>query len=66
MVASLGPSIAYWTIRTLGATMRVIEVNSEIPRSFIENGTLAIGAFWHGRLLMMLCLEPSTRRVRGR
>jgi len=57
MVASLGPFVAYWTIRTLGATMQFIEVNPEIPRSFIENGTLAIGAFWHGRLLMMPCLE---------
>jgi lysophospholipid acyltransferase (LPLAT)-like uncharacterized protein len=57
IVASLGPSLAYWTIRILGATMRFKEVNSEIPRSFIEKGTLAIGAFWHGRLLMMPCLE---------
>jgi hypothetical protein len=57
MVASMGPFIAYWTVRILGMTMQFIEVNSEIPRSFIENGTLAIGAFWHGRLLMMPCLE---------
>ena len=65
MVASLGPSLAYWTIRILGATMRFIEVNSEIPRSFIEKGTLAIGAFWHGRLLMMPCLE-SVHKESGR
>ncbi len=57
MVASWGPSLAYWTIRILGSTMRFIEVNSEIPRSFMESRTLAIGAFWHGRLLMMPCLE---------
>lgn len=65
MVASLGPSLAYWSIRILGATMRFIEVNSEIPRSFIEKGTLAIGAFWHGRLLMMPCLE-SVHKESGR
>ncbi len=57
IVASLGPSMAYWTIRILGATMRFKEVNSEIPRAFMEKGVLAIGAFWHGRLLMMPCLE---------
>ncbi len=57
MIASLGPSLAYWTIRILSATMRFSEVNSEIPRSFMEKGVLAIGAFWHGRLLMMPCLE---------
>jgi lysophospholipid acyltransferase (LPLAT)-like uncharacterized protein len=65
IVASLGPSLAYWTIRILGATMRFKEVNSEIPRSFIEKGTLAIGAFWHGRLLMMPCLE-SVHKETGR
>ena len=65
IVASLGPSLAYWTIRILGATMRFMEVNSEIPRSFIEKGTLAIGAFWHGRLLMMPCLE-SVHKESGR
>jgi lysophospholipid acyltransferase (LPLAT)-like uncharacterized protein len=65
MVASLGPSLAYWSIRILGATMRFIEVNSEIPRSLIEKGTLAIGAFWHGRLLMMPCLE-SVHKESGR
>ena len=65
IVASLGPSLAYWTIRVLGATMRFREVNSEIPRSFIEKETLAIGAFWHGRLLMMPCLE-SVHKETGR
>jgi len=49
----LGPWLAYWTIRVLGLTMRFEEVNPEIPRSFWEKGIPAIGAFWHGRLLMM-------------
>jgi len=33
--------------------MRFEEINPEIPRSFWERGVPAIGAFWHGRLLMM-------------
>jgi lysophospholipid acyltransferase (LPLAT)-like uncharacterized protein len=53
LVAWLGPWFAYWTIRFLGLTMRLEEVNSEIPRSFMEKGVCVIGAFWHGRLLMM-------------
>ena len=53
MVAWLGPSLAYWTIEVLGRTMRFEEIHPEIPRSFWENGIPAIGAFWHGRLLMM-------------
>jgi lysophospholipid acyltransferase (LPLAT)-like uncharacterized protein len=53
MVAWWGPWIAYWAIKILGRTMRFEEVNPEIPRSFWEKGIPAIGAFWHGRLLMM-------------
>ena len=53
LVAGLGPSLAYWTIKVLGWTMKFEEVHPEIPRSFQENGILGIGAFWHGRLLMM-------------
>jgi lysophospholipid acyltransferase (LPLAT)-like uncharacterized protein len=53
LVEWLGPWLAYWTIRILGRTMRFEEVHPEIPRSFWEKGTPAIGAFWHGRLLMM-------------
>jgi lysophospholipid acyltransferase (LPLAT)-like uncharacterized protein len=53
MVAWLGPSLAYWTIRTLGWTMRFEEVHPEIPRFLWDRGIPGIGAFWHGRLLMM-------------
>jgi len=53
VVAWLGPWLAYWTIKVLGRTMRFKEINPEIPRSFWERGIPAIGAFWHGRLLMM-------------
>jgi len=53
LVARLGPWLAYWTIKFLGRTMRFEEINPEIPRSFLERGIPAIGAFWHGRLLMM-------------
>jgi len=53
LVAWWGPSVAYWAIRLLGRTMRFEEIHPEIPRSFWEGGIPAIGAFWHGRLLMM-------------
>ncbi len=53
LVARLGPWLAYWTIRILGRTMRFEEVHPEIPRSLWERGIPGIGAFWHGRLLMM-------------
>jgi len=53
LVSWFGPSLAFWTIKFLGQTMRFEEVNPEIPRYFWERGMPAIGAFWHGRLLMM-------------
>jgi len=53
LVAWWGPWLAYWVIKILGRTMRFEEINPEIPRSFWEKGISAIGAFWHGRLLMM-------------
>jgi lysophospholipid acyltransferase (LPLAT)-like uncharacterized protein len=53
LVSWWGPWLAYWTIKLLGLTMRFEEIHPEIPRSFWERRTPAIGAFWHGRLLMM-------------
>jgi lysophospholipid acyltransferase (LPLAT)-like uncharacterized protein len=53
LVAALGPWLAYWTIRILGFTMRMEQVHPEVPTFFRERGIPAIGAFWHGRLLMM-------------
>jgi len=53
LVAWWGPWFAYWTIKMLAWTMRFEEIDPEIPRGFWEKGIPAIGAFWHGRLLMM-------------
>jgi lysophospholipid acyltransferase (LPLAT)-like uncharacterized protein len=53
MVAWLGPWLAYWTIRTLAWTMRFEEANLELVRALWEGKAPWIGAFWHGRLLMM-------------
>jgi lysophospholipid acyltransferase (LPLAT)-like uncharacterized protein len=53
LVVWWGPWFAYWTIKLLSLTMRFTEIHPEIPRSFWERRTPAIGAFWHGRLLMM-------------
>jgi len=53
LVSWLGPWLAYWTIKILSWTMEFDEINPEVPRRFWENAIPAIGAFWHGRLLMM-------------
>src|SRR4030042_4568578 len=53
LVVWLGPWFAYWTVNFLSLTMQFEEINPEIPRDFWEKGIPAIGAFWHGRLLMM-------------
>jgi lysophospholipid acyltransferase (LPLAT)-like uncharacterized protein len=53
LVAWLGPWLAYWAIKILAWTMRFEEIHPEILRDFLEKGIPVIGAFWHGRLLMM-------------
>src|SRR5512144_701492 len=53
LVASLGSWFAYWVIKVLAWTMHFEEIHPEIPRQFWDKGVPAIGAFWHGRLLMM-------------
>ncbi len=53
LVAWWGPWLAFWTIRILSWTMRFDEVHPEIVRRYWDRGVPAIGAFWHGRLLMM-------------
>jgi len=61
LVSWFGPWFAYWTVRILGRTMRFEVVNPEIPSSFWKKGTPAIGAFWHGRLLMMPFAYPGEK-----
>jgi lysophospholipid acyltransferase (LPLAT)-like uncharacterized protein len=53
MVSWGGPWFAYWVIKLLGHTIRFEEIHPEIPRSFWQRGIPFIGAFWHGRLLVM-------------
>jgi lysophospholipid acyltransferase (LPLAT)-like uncharacterized protein len=53
LISWLGPGLAYWTIKILSGTMRFEVISPEILRSFWEKGIPVIGAFWHGRLLMM-------------
>ena len=53
LVSWFGPWLAFWIIKLLGRTMRLVEIHPEIPRSFWEKGIPVIGALWHGRLLMM-------------
>jgi lysophospholipid acyltransferase (LPLAT)-like uncharacterized protein len=53
MVAWFGPWLAYWIARILAWTMRFEEAHSEVVKPFWEGEAPCIGAFWHGRLLMM-------------
>ncbi|NWG04237.1 MAG: lysophospholipid acyltransferase family protein [Syntrophaceae bacterium] len=53
LVTWWGPWCACWVIKILAWTMRFEEIHPEIPKGFWEKGIPAIGAFWHGRLLMM-------------
>jgi lysophospholipid acyltransferase (LPLAT)-like uncharacterized protein len=53
LIGWLGPWLAYWTIRSLAWTMRFEEAHLELVRSVWEGKPPCIGAFWHGRLLMM-------------
>jgi lysophospholipid acyltransferase (LPLAT)-like uncharacterized protein len=53
LVSWFGSWFAYWVIKVLGLTMRFEEVGPEIAESLLEREPAAIGAFWHGRLLMM-------------
>jgi hypothetical protein len=49
---SLGPGVAFFLIKLLQWTMRIEELNGERIRAIWARGENAIGAFWHGRLLM--------------
>jgi len=48
----LGPGAAFFLIKCLQWTMSIEELNGERIKGFWERGENAIGAFWHGRLLM--------------
>jgi len=48
----LGPGAASFLIKFLQITMRIEELNGNDIRGLWERGENAIGAFWHGRLLM--------------
>jgi lysophospholipid acyltransferase (LPLAT)-like uncharacterized protein len=48
----LGPRAAFFLIKFLQLTMRIEELNGERIRGLWAQGENAIGAFWHGRLLM--------------
>lgn len=47
-----GPGVAFFLIKFLQKTMKFEELNGERVELFWKRGENAIGAFWHGRLLM--------------
>jgi lysophospholipid acyltransferase (LPLAT)-like uncharacterized protein len=52
LMLSLGPKAAFFLIMFLQKTMRIEELHGERIRELWARGENAIGAFWHGRLLM--------------
>jgi lysophospholipid acyltransferase (LPLAT)-like uncharacterized protein len=61
LMLSLGPWVAFFLIKFLHSTMKIEEQNGEEIRDFWSKGKNGIGAFWHGRLLMM----PAVYKGRG-
>jgi hypothetical protein len=54
LVPRLVPPLAAGVIRLLHLLLRVETVGDHIPRSFWQQGTPVILAFWHDQLLMMV------------
>lgn len=53
LILAIVPSLAYCIIKLLSWSMRIKVVNGHILDEYRRRGKPAIGAFWHGRLLMM-------------
>jgi lysophospholipid acyltransferase (LPLAT)-like uncharacterized protein len=52
LMLRLGPGAAFFLIKFLQKTMRIEELNGGEIQDLWKRGENAIGAFWHGRLLM--------------
>ncbi len=52
-ILAIVPPLAYCVIKLLSWSMRIKVVNGHIQDEYRRRGQPAIGAFWHGRLLMM-------------
>jgi lysophospholipid acyltransferase (LPLAT)-like uncharacterized protein len=53
LILVIVPPVAYWIIKLLSWSMRIEVVNGHVHDEYHRRGEPAIGAFWHGRLLMM-------------
>ncbi|MFB0506569.1 MAG: lysophospholipid acyltransferase family protein [Thermodesulfobacteriota bacterium] len=53
LILAIVPPLAYCVIKLLSWSMRIKVVNGQIQNEYHRRGEPAIGAFWHGRLLMM-------------
>ena len=53
LILTILPSLAYWIIKFLSWSMRIEVINGHLHDELRKRGEPAIGAFWHGRLLMM-------------
>jgi len=53
LILAVVPPLAYCVIKLLSWSMRIKVVNDHIQDEYRRRGEPAIGAFWHGRLLMM-------------
>ncbi len=53
LILAILPPLGYWIIKFLSWTMRIETINGQVYDEHHKRGEPAIGAFWHGRLLMM-------------
>jgi lysophospholipid acyltransferase (LPLAT)-like uncharacterized protein len=53
IILAIGPPLAFGIIKLLSWTMRIETINGQVYDDRHRRGEPSIGAFWHGRLLMM-------------
>ncbi len=53
LILAIGPALAYRVIKLLSWTMRIEIINGQVQDDYRRREGAIIGAFWHGRLLMM-------------
>ena len=62
---ALGPPLAAWLVRLLGATLRVSVIGAEELQPHWAAGRPLIYTVWHGRILLVPWLNARLRRTHG-
>ncbi|UCD70708.1 MAG: lysophospholipid acyltransferase family protein [Syntrophobacterales bacterium] len=53
LILATAPGLAYCVVKLLSWTMKIEVINGQVQDERRRSGEPSIGAFWHGRLLMM-------------